>query len=202
MKTTQITKHNPLSTLTRLLPSSSRHPRHSGESWNPGGPTTPNGVIQRANRATASDYDRLHQTAGVGGDWAKSVYGEYYATSVSVYSAIKLRADAMARAPSPSSAPPLARTAPEQAHRDQAVSPPAPTTPSSNSSTTSTLGTPAATSGAPPRLTSASGAPPSGPSNALKTDMTSPAAGKSGPSAATASASSPTTSATSAASST
>ena len=35
----------------------------------------------------------------MGGDWAKSVYGEYYAISVSVYSAIKLRADAMALAP-------------------------------------------------------------------------------------------------------
>ncbi len=59
----------------------------------------PTPIIQRANRAIAADYDRLHESAGVGGEWAKSVYGEYYATSVSVYSAIKLRADAMARAP-------------------------------------------------------------------------------------------------------
>ena len=59
----------------------------------------PNDIVHRANRAIAADYDRLHESAGVGGEWAKSVYGEYYAISVSVYSAIKLRADAMARAP-------------------------------------------------------------------------------------------------------
>ena len=58
-----------------------------------------NDIVHRANRAIAADYDRLHESAGVGGEWAKSVYGEYYAISVSVYSAIKLRADAMARAP-------------------------------------------------------------------------------------------------------
>ena len=88
MKSHQTT--NPLSALARRLkdlrPSSA-------------GPIPPNNVIQRANRAIAADYDRLHESAGVGGEWAKSVYGEYYAISVSVYSAIKLRADAMARAP-------------------------------------------------------------------------------------------------------
>ena len=99
MKPQQPTKPNPLSTLTRFLPSFPRHPRHSGAGRNPESTTPANGVVQRANRAIAADYDRLHESAGVGGDWAKSVYGEYYATSVSVYSAIKLRADAMARAP-------------------------------------------------------------------------------------------------------
>ena len=99
MKTEQTPKPNPLSTLTRFLPSFPRRPRHSGESRKPESPTPSNGVVQRANRAIAADYDRLHESAGVGGEWAKSVYGEYYATSVSVYSAIKLRADAMARAP-------------------------------------------------------------------------------------------------------
>ncbi len=87
---TQRPRPNPISTLARrLLPAV----RPDGEVA--GQPP----IVQRANRATASDYDRVHETAGVGGDWAKSVYGEYYATSVSVYSAIKLRADAMARAP-------------------------------------------------------------------------------------------------------
>ena len=56
-------------------------------------------IVQRANRAIATDYDRLHESVGVGGDWANPAYGNYYATSVSIYSAIKLRADAMARAP-------------------------------------------------------------------------------------------------------
>ena len=98
MKPNQTPKPNPLSTLTRFLPSFPRHPRHSRAGRNPESPT-PNNIVQRANRAIAADYDRLHETAGVGGDWAKSVYGEYYAISVSVYSAIKLRADAMALAP-------------------------------------------------------------------------------------------------------
>ena len=71
----------------RFLPPFHRHPRQG------------RAVIHRANRAVAADYDRLHQTHGVGGDWAKPVYGEYYATSVPVYSAVKLRSDAMARAP-------------------------------------------------------------------------------------------------------
>ncbi len=62
-------------------------------------PPSPNDIVQRANRAVATDYDRLHEAHGAGGDWAKPAYGDYYAVSVSVYSAIKLRADAMARAP-------------------------------------------------------------------------------------------------------
>ena len=106
MKPQQPTKPNPLSALTRFFPSFPRHPRHSGAhprhsgGRNPESPIpAPNNIVHRANRAIAADYDRLHESAGVGGEWAKSVYGEYYATSVSVYSAIKLRADAMARAP-------------------------------------------------------------------------------------------------------
>ena len=98
MKTTQQPTPNPISTLARKLLPSVRPERSEIEAPLPHiAPQPP--TIQRTNRATASDYDRLHQTAGVGGDWAKSVYGDYYATSVSVYSAIKLRADAMARAP-------------------------------------------------------------------------------------------------------
>ena len=87
---TQQPRPNPISTLARRLLPAVRPDREVAAQ-------PP--IVQRANRATASDYDRVHETAGVGGDWAKSVYGEYYATSVSVYSAIKLRADAMARAP-------------------------------------------------------------------------------------------------------
>ena len=36
---------------------------------------------------------------GANGAWARTEYGEYYATSVPVYSAIRLRADALSRAP-------------------------------------------------------------------------------------------------------
>ena len=94
---TQQPRPNPISTLARRLLPAVR-PERSAEERSPHAAAQPP-IVQRANRATASDYDRVHETAGVGGDWAKSVYGEYYATSVSVYSAIKLRADAMARAP-------------------------------------------------------------------------------------------------------
>ncbi len=100
MKSTQTTKPNPLSYLSRRLkrlrPSSaSPFPLRGKVRMG----VEPNNIVQRANRAIAADYDRLHESAGVGGDWAKPAYGDYYATSVSVYSAIKLRADAMARAP-------------------------------------------------------------------------------------------------------
>ena len=43
--------------------------------------------------------DRLKETTGVGQDWARTVYGDYYATSVPIYAAIKVRSDALARAP-------------------------------------------------------------------------------------------------------
>ena len=59
--------------------------------------TEPTAVQQRANRASSVDVDRLQEIAGPGAAWARTEYGEYYATSVSVYSAIKLRADALSR---------------------------------------------------------------------------------------------------------
>lgn len=52
---------------------------------------------QRANRAAAADLDRFHGGSGLGPEWARTEYGDYYATSVSVYAAIKLRADALSR---------------------------------------------------------------------------------------------------------
>ena len=57
----------------------------------------PPAVQQRANRALAMDADWSQELSGPGGGWAGTAYGEYYATSVSVYSAIKLRADALSR---------------------------------------------------------------------------------------------------------
>ena len=57
----------------------------------------PAAVQQRANRASALDVDWFQEMSGPGAGWARTEYGEYYATSVSVYSAIKLRADALTR---------------------------------------------------------------------------------------------------------
>ena len=41
----------------------------------------------------------MAETQGVGPEWAPTVYGEYYARSVPVYAAIKLRADTIVRPP-------------------------------------------------------------------------------------------------------
>ena len=68
----------------------------------PGAPPT----VQRANRAAAADIDGFSGFIGSNGGWARTEYGEYYATSVPVYSAIRLRADALSRAPASSIAPP------------------------------------------------------------------------------------------------
>ena len=56
-------------------------------------------LVTKRNRATAVAVDRLKETAGLGQDWAKTSYGDYYATSVSIYSAIKIRSEALARPP-------------------------------------------------------------------------------------------------------
>ncbi len=54
---------------------------------------------QRSNRAAASDIHPFQEIMGGGNGWARPEYGSYYASSVSVYSAIKLRADAISRPP-------------------------------------------------------------------------------------------------------
>ena len=56
-------------------------------------------TVQRANRAAAADLDGFSGFTGSNGGWARTEYGEYYATSVPVYSAVKLRAEALSRAP-------------------------------------------------------------------------------------------------------
>ena len=56
-------------------------------------------VVQRSSRAAAADLAPLGETLGAGGGWANPDYGAYYAASVSVYAAIKLRADAVSRPP-------------------------------------------------------------------------------------------------------
>ncbi|MCY4366056.1 MAG: phage portal protein [Chloroflexi bacterium] len=53
--------------------------------------------MQRRNRAGSADLDPISSTFGRGGGWANPEYGAYYASSVSVYAAIKLRADAISR---------------------------------------------------------------------------------------------------------
>ncbi|NQW24088.1 MAG: phage portal protein [SAR202 cluster bacterium] len=71
----------------RLLPGT-----HAG--LPPASPT-----VQRANRAAAADVDGFPGFTGLSNGWARTEYGEYFATSVPVYAAIRLRADALSRAP-------------------------------------------------------------------------------------------------------
>jgi phage portal protein BeeE len=59
----------------------------------------PQRVQQRANRAAAADIDWLQGFAGAGSGWARTEYGEYYASSVSVYAAVRLRAESLSRPP-------------------------------------------------------------------------------------------------------
>lgn len=54
-------------------------------------------IRQRANRAAGVDVDSFQGIAGTGQGWARTEYGEYYATSVSVYSAVKVRAESVSR---------------------------------------------------------------------------------------------------------
>ena len=56
------------------------------------------GVAHRkGSRASSVDVDRFMELDGAGQSWARSEYGRYYATSVPVYSAIKVRSEALAR---------------------------------------------------------------------------------------------------------
>ena len=76
----------------------SRNIKETLQSWlkMPGRQPAPQ-VQQRANRAASVDVDWFQGTSGAGAGWARTEYGEYYATSVSVYSAIRLRSDALSR---------------------------------------------------------------------------------------------------------
>ncbi len=55
--------------------------------------------VRRSSRAAAADLEPMREVIGSGGGWAPPEYGAYYATSVSVYAAVKLRADAVSRLP-------------------------------------------------------------------------------------------------------
>ena len=66
--------------------------------WLPAPPKEPAAQTRRrANRASAVDLDWFQGIGGSSLGWARTEYGEYYATSVPVYSAVKLRADALSR---------------------------------------------------------------------------------------------------------
>jgi len=54
---------------------------------------------ERANPVGGQLFDKLSKSWGIGDAWAKPSYGNYYAQSVSVYAAIKLRQEAIARVP-------------------------------------------------------------------------------------------------------
>lgn len=56
-------------------------------------------AVQRSSRAAAADYMPAAEPFGAGGGWARPEYGGYYASSVSVYAAVKVRADAVSRPP-------------------------------------------------------------------------------------------------------
>ena len=55
--------------------------------------------VERANRADYADHEGPFPFTSSAGGWSRTEYGEYYATSVPVYAAIKMRADALARTP-------------------------------------------------------------------------------------------------------
>ncbi len=63
--------------------------------WFSGGRIIP--WAQKANRAAAADLDRTRSVWGGSSQWAKPTYGQYYATSVSIYAAIKVRSEALSR---------------------------------------------------------------------------------------------------------
>ena len=53
----------------------------------------------KANPLGALAQEEMAEKWGVGPEWSPSTYGEYYATSALIYSAVKLRADSIVRPP-------------------------------------------------------------------------------------------------------
>ena len=54
-------------------------------------------ALGKGSRAASVDVDRFMELEGAGQGWTRHEYGRYYATSVPVYSAIKVRSEALAR---------------------------------------------------------------------------------------------------------
>ena len=62
------------------------------------GPSLPSARV-KAGGVAGADADGFPLLSGVGGGWNRTEYGEYYATSTPVYSAIRIRAEALTRPP-------------------------------------------------------------------------------------------------------
>ena len=62
------------------------------------GPSLPTARV-KAGGVAGADVDCFSVLSGVGSGWNRTEYGEYYATSTPVYSAIRTRADALSRPP-------------------------------------------------------------------------------------------------------
>lgn len=68
------------------------------KSWLPPWEKRPGGAVQqRVNRAAAVDVDWFNGLSNPGAGWARTEYAEYYASSVSVYAAVRVRAEALSR---------------------------------------------------------------------------------------------------------
>ena len=89
IKMAEVKRRGLLGSLLRLL-----MPYRNGAAPSPNGATS-----GRPAGPRRSDVDQFTQIAGVGQDWARTVYGEYYAASVAVYAAIRIRSETLARPP-------------------------------------------------------------------------------------------------------
>ena len=100
MNAKEIDRPNQVGRLLQWL-GGARSPRPSGGQPLSGPPHDTAAVAgqRRSNRAAAANFDLSRELFGVGGGWANPDYGSYYATSVSVYAAIKMRSEALSRPP-------------------------------------------------------------------------------------------------------
>ena len=69
----------------------------SASRWLSGRRVVPRLRVRKANRAAAVDIDRSRDVWGGSPQWAKPAYGGYYATSVAIYAAIRVRTEALSR---------------------------------------------------------------------------------------------------------
>ena len=84
----------------------------------------PRKTLTAAARAAQADVYPHHQATGIGADWSPTEYGDYYAQSVPIFSAISTRADALSQIPwkvhrATAARPPVEDTHPAQQLLDQ-----------------------------------------------------------------------------------